>query len=173
MNYSKHIKSGLMVEEKKDKKDSVLCHMQSSICMETSVASRENMHLFFPGRPILIYIYSDNSPGAEFPECFTPDKETSVYMCAQSCPTLCKPMNCSPPGSSVHGILQAKYWRGLPFPPPVDLPDPSIKPCLLHLLGWQADSLPLSHLGRQPMNCGMPRFLVLHYFLVFVQTPVH
>ena len=27
---------------------------------------------------------------------------------SQSCPTLCNPMNCSPPGSSVHGILQAR-----------------------------------------------------------------
>ena len=27
---------------------------------------------------------------------------------AQLCPTLCDPMNCSPPGSSVHGILQAR-----------------------------------------------------------------
>ena len=26
----------------------------------------------------------------------------------QSCPTLCNPMDCSPPGSSVHGILQVK-----------------------------------------------------------------
>ena len=28
-------------------------------------------------------------------------------VCAQSCQTLCNPMNCSPPGSSVHGISQA------------------------------------------------------------------
>ena len=27
---------------------------------------------------------------------------------AQSCPTLCDPMDCSPPGSSLHGILQAR-----------------------------------------------------------------
>ena len=27
---------------------------------------------------------------------------------AQSCPTLCDPMDCSLPGSSVHGILQAR-----------------------------------------------------------------
>ena len=27
---------------------------------------------------------------------------------AQSCPTLCNPMDCSPPGSSVHGIFQAR-----------------------------------------------------------------
>ena len=26
----------------------------------------------------------------------------------QSCPTLCHPLDCSPPGSSVHGILQAR-----------------------------------------------------------------
>ena len=42
---------------------------------------------------------------------------------AQSCPTLCNPMGCSPLGSSLHGILQARYWSGLPFPSPADLPD--------------------------------------------------
>ena len=31
-----------------------------------------------------------------------------VCMRAQMCPTLCGPMDCSPPGSSVHGILQAR-----------------------------------------------------------------
>ena len=35
---------------------------------------------------------------------------------AQSCPTLCDPMDCSPPGSSVHGILQARIleWVAMP-----------------------------------------------------------
>ena len=46
---------------------------------------------------------------------------------AQSCLTLCDPMNCSPPGSSVHGILQARIRRGLPFPFPGDLPNPGIE----------------------------------------------
>ena len=34
----------------------------------------------------------------------------------QSCPTLCDPIDCSPPGSSVPGILQARTmeWRNLP-----------------------------------------------------------
>ena len=40
-------------------------------------------------------------------------------------------MDCSPPGSSVHGILQAGYWSGLPRPPPGDLLDPGIKPTSL------------------------------------------
>ena len=33
--------------------------------------------------------------------------EREVCSVAQLCPTLCHPMECSPPGSSVHGILQA------------------------------------------------------------------
>ena len=41
-------------------------------------------------------------------------------MCAKSlqlCLTLCKPMHCSPPGSSVHGIFQARIldWTAMPF----------------------------------------------------------
>ena len=36
----------------------------------------------------------------------------------QSCLTLCNPMGCSLPGSSVHGILLQEYWSGLPCPPP-------------------------------------------------------
>ena len=46
----------------------------------------------------------------------------------QSCPTLCDPMDCSPPGSSVYGISRQEYWSGLPFPSPGDLPDPGIEP---------------------------------------------
>ena len=37
-------------------------------------------------------------------------------------------MDCSPPGSSVHGILQARVLGGLPFPSPGDLPNPGIEP---------------------------------------------
>ena len=58
---------------------------------------------------------------------------------AQSCPTLCDPEDCSPPGSSVHGILQQEHWGGLIFPSPGDLPDPGIYPGSPTL---QADSLP-------------------------------
>ena len=37
----------------------------------------------------------------------------------QSCPTPCNPIDGSPPGSPVPGILQARTWSGLPFPSPV------------------------------------------------------
>ena len=35
----------------------------------------------------------------------------------QSCPTLCDPMDCSPPGSSIHGIFQARVleWGAIVF----------------------------------------------------------
>ena len=47
---------------------------------------------------------------------------------AQLCLTLCYPMDCKPPGSSVHRIFRQEYWSGLPFPPPGDLPNTGIEP---------------------------------------------
>ena len=67
---------------------------------------------------------------------------------AQLYPTLCDPMDYSPPGSSVHGILQARIWSRLLFPSLGDLPDPGIKPGSPAL---QADSIYRSaktNLGR-------------------------
>ena len=49
-----------------------------------------------------------------------------LCLAAQSCPTLCNPTDCSPPGSSVHGTLQARIleWVAMPssrgFPQPRD-----------------------------------------------------
>ena len=62
----------------------------------------------------------------------------------QLCPTLSDPMDCSPPGSSVHAILQARILEWAAFPLPRDLSNPGIKhgsPAL------QVDSLPLSYQG--------------------------
>ena len=77
----------------------------------------------------------------------------SLYACAKllrSCLTLRGPMDGSLPGSSVHGILQARImeWVRLPSPPPGDLPGLGIKHCLLCLLHCQTDSSPLVPLGK-------------------------
>ena len=65
---------------------------------------------------------------------------------AQSCLAFCYPMDCSLPGSSVHGgFSRQEYWSGLPFPPPGDLPNPGIKPGSPAL---QADSLPAELPGK-------------------------
>ena len=57
---------------------------------------------------------------------------------AQSCLPFCDPLDYSPPGSSVHSILQARILKWVPFPSPGDLPDPGIEPGSPAL---QADSL--------------------------------
>ena len=51
-----------------------------------------------------------------------------VVLVTTLCPTLCRPIDCSPPGSSVHGISQARVlkWAAISFPG--DLPDPGSEP---------------------------------------------
>ena len=51
-------------------------------------------------------------------------------MWTQSCPTLCDPMDCNPPGSSVCWILQARILEWIAFPTPGDLTDPGIEPAM-------------------------------------------
>ena len=63
----------------------------------------------------------------------------------QSCLTLCDSVDCSPTGSSVYGISQARMWHGLPFPSPGSLPDPGIEPGSPAL---EADSLPSEPPGK-------------------------
>ena len=70
-----------------------------------------------------------------------------VCSVAQSCLTLCDPLGCSLPDSSVHGISRKEYWSGLPFPPPGYLPNPGTQPMSPASPALQADSLPLSHWG--------------------------
>ena len=77
---------------------------------------------------------------------------------ASECLTLCNPKYCSPPGSSVHGILQAVFWNRLPCLPSGDLLDPGIKLSLLCLLHWQVGSLPLVPPGK-PRGSGNTKFL--------------
>ena len=75
-------------------------------------------------------------------------------MCAkslQSCPTLFNPMDCSPPGSSVHVILQARILKWVAMPSSREssqLWDQTIVSSInLH---WQAGSLPLAPPGKPP-----------------------
>ena len=88
--------------------------------------------------------------------------EWIVSSVAQSCLTLCDPMDCSTPGLPVHHQLPElaqthvhrvsdaiqpshPHWSGLPFPSPGDLPDPRIEPGSPAL---QADSLPSESPGK-------------------------
>ena len=64
----------------------------------------------------------------------------------QLCLTLCDLMDCSPPGSSVHGISQARILEWVAISSSRDLPYPEIEPASLASAALQEmDSLPLSH----------------------------
>ena len=100
--------------------------------------------------------------------CYSSHEKITHLLCcfsvAQWCLTLCHPMNCSPPGSSVCGILQARILEGLPFPSPGDLPNPGIKPLSPALAGefftnwgqydcWSACYFVLSGTGSWLWSC--------------------
>ena len=75
-------------------------------------------------------------------------------VCVYVCVCLCESLSCVQlfvtPWTVAHqaclsmGFPRQKYWSGLLFPSPNDLPNPGIEPRAPTL---QADSLPLSHLG--------------------------
>ena len=70
--------------------------------------------------------------------------EVCVCSVAKSCPTLCNPMDCSPPGSSVYGTSRARIleWVAIAFSRVASLPRG--RSCVSCLAG---DSLPLSYQG--------------------------
>ena len=91
----------------------------------------------------------------------------------QSCLTLCDPMNCSPPGSSVHGILQARILEWVAFPSPGDLPHTGIEPVSPAL---QAYSLLLSYWGSTYLSIYL--YLYVHvcvcvYVCVYVYIYIY
>ena len=87
---------------------------------------RSEWSLRFKGKPfnitvIEVYAPTSNTEEAEV-EWFYEDlqdllESESESEVAQSCPTLCDPVDCSPPGSSIHGILQARIleWVAISF----------------------------------------------------------
>ena len=85
--------------------------------------------------------------GGFFTTSATWEAYTVLCFVAQSCPTLCNPVDCSPSGSSVHGDTPGKNTR-VSCPPPGDLPNPRIESRSLAL---QVDFL-LSEPPGKPKN---------------------
>ena len=75
-----------------------------------------------------------------------------AFLCVQLCLTLCNPLDYSLTDSSVHEFSRQEYWNGLPFPTPMDLPNPGTEPASPASPTWQADSLPLHHLVNEPVR---------------------
>ena len=68
----------------------------------------------------------------------------------QSCPTLCDPTDYGLPGSSVHGVLQARRLKWVHLLLPGSCPTQGLTSLLLGLLHWQVVSLPLGPPGKPP-----------------------
>ena len=97
-------------------------------------------------------------------------KETQtglMHACSvsKSCPTLCNPMNCSPPGSSVHGILQARIlkWDAISFSWGSSHPRNRIQ--VLCFLQWQVVSLLLAPPGK-------PIHMYLHIHILWLYQSI-
>ena len=58
-------------------------------------------------------------------------------------------MDCSPPGSVVHGISQARIWERVPLPSPEDCPDSGIE---LESPALQVDSFTTKLPGKSQVN---------------------
>ena len=79
---------------------------------------------------------------------------SSLFRCAkslQSCPVLCNPMDCSPPGSSGHGFSRQEYWSRLSFPPPGHLPDLRDRTCVSYVSCNGRQVLYHQHYLRSPL----------------------
>ena len=70
--------------------------------------------------------------------------DTQMSVLCQSCRTLPDPVDCSPPGSSVQGLFQARILEQIAISLPGDLPNSGVKPTSPAL---QADSLPFEPQG--------------------------
>ena len=73
-------------------------HVHTHTCMITHHADTHNWNKTFTKQWVTITMWSESEV-------------------TQSCPTLCDPMDCSPPGSSIHGIFQARglAWGAISY----------------------------------------------------------
>ena len=109
-----------------------------------------------------------------------------MHSVAKSCLSLCNPMDCSPPGSSGHGISEARIQEWVAISSSRDSSPPKgwnlCLLCLLHcrqildLLSHLCSVSSVAHSGPtlcEPMDCTTPGFPVHHQLLEHAQTHVH
>ena len=100
---------------------------------------------FLAGCPSPRFIWKVLTPN------LSPDSILPGFAHAQSCPTLCNPMDCDHQAPLSMGSPRQECWNGLPFPSLEDLPNPGIEPTSPALADG---SLPLSHQGSPLSSLG-------------------
>ena len=100
------------------------CTQYSQVSFEATLSSKQQNHAILTERHLYISFWYTRGAGS-WSKCRLDSfeckfkKEWTTCMCAklpQSCLTLCDPMDCNPPVSSDHGILQARIleWVAMP-----------------------------------------------------------
>ena len=88
---------------------------------------------------------------------------------------LCDPRDCSPPGPSVPGVLQARILEWVPFSSPGIFPTQGSNPRLFCLLHWQADSLASASLdnSKHPVSVWMSNHFTNQSYLFSLLWSLH
>ena len=113
----------------------MVCHASLAICLQNlnteSLCSTHRLQILFFKVSLLLFSSSLF--------LFSPPSLKWKCLVTQSCPTLCDPMDFSPPHTSLSiEFARQEYWSGFTFSSPEDLPDPGVEPGFPAL---QADSL--------------------------------
>ena len=91
-----------------------------------------------------------------------PEGASPSRLVTQSCPTLCHPMDCSPTGSSVHGILRARILEWLAVPSSRRSCRPQDRTCISYVSGtgrrilYQSVSCSVVSDSLRPVDCSPP-----------------
>ena len=84
---------------------------------------------------------------------------------AQSCPTLCGPMDRICQAPLCMGFLRQEEWSGLPFLSPGDLPNPGIKSMSPVSPAWRGNSLPLRHVGSPYYTASICKHIKIQIYI--------
>ena len=98
-------------------------HYLKAVSMGATSGSQEckpTKHRGGSEEPLIAWIQLTGQPPGHVLSMTSPNRHPRVkvrVLVTQPCPALCNPMDCSPPGSSVYGILQARIleWIAIPF----------------------------------------------------------
>ena len=108
-------------------------------------ANREGLIIWLSSETPWLITQNNNNNDYYQLSMYGPDTVTSslqilchlkcLWSCAQSCSSLCGPMDCSPQAPLPVGFSRQGHWRGVPFSTPGDLPNPGVEPTSPALAG--------------------------------------
>ena len=108
-----------------------------------------------------------------------PHIQKCVFVCAESCPTLCDPMDCSPPNSSVHGVFQAKILKQGAIFYSKESSQPKDQTCISYIshvgrwilylsVTWEILKVQVTHNLESVLYIALDKAIFYNFFLILV-----